>query len=59
MDWTTCRLDLKKSQLSGAHFDDKFISFGVASFIMVTDPILRMALFCSISEIILFVIIRC
>ena len=33
----------------GAHFHDKFITFGVASCIMVPDHILCMALFCEIS----------
>ena len=35
--------------LSGAHFDDKFITFGVASCFMVPDPIFRMALLYDIS----------
>ena len=37
------------SHFGGVHFDDTFITFGVASCIMVPDPILRMALFCDIS----------
>ena len=37
------------SHFSGAHFDDKFMTFGVASCIMVADPIFCMALFREIS----------
>ena len=38
------------SNFNGAHFDEKFITFGVASCIMALDPIFRMALFCKISS---------
>ena len=39
-----------KPHFSDAHFDDRFITFGLASSIMVSDPIFRMALFYEISD---------
>ena len=38
-----------KSHLGGAHFDDKFVTFGVTSCIMVPDPNFCMTLYCKIS----------
>ena len=49
-DWNT-QVGLIKIEphFSGGHFDDKFITFRVASCIIVPDPIFCMALFCEIS----------
>ena len=40
---------LKSNPVYGAHFDDKFITFGVASCIMIPDLIFHMALVLGIS----------
>ena len=42
------RLIKIKSHFSGAHFDNKFPTFGVASCIMVPVPYFRMARVCEI-----------
>ena len=42
------RLIKIKSDFSGAHFDDKFPTFGVPSYIMGPAPIFRMARVCEI-----------
>ena len=39
----------RKSRFSRAHLDDKFITFGIASCILVPVPILRNAIFCEIT----------
>ena len=38
-----------RSLFSGVHFDDKFITFGVAPCILLPDPIFRVALVCKIA----------
>ena len=49
MDYTRVGLIRIKSNFGGTHFDDKFITFGVPSCIMIPDPIIRTALYCEIT----------
>ena len=60
MDLTTYRLIKIKSSFSGARLDDKFITFGVSSCVMVPVPISAWLVFAKfLVEIILAIIIRC